>query len=166
MKAETRIVKSFDPAFLGVPETTPVELFRVKPVGKAPLRIEKWYGAIPPTALIVPLKALPCVALPRCAVTVNGAMFCRLKHDNGRLVHNALPWERGCGGKVWQRYKDGTATDIRIRRLENSTLKLVKNLSLENEVGIHCPYVRFFGELTCRVLDHDNNPCSTTGRSQ
>jgi hypothetical protein len=51
----------------------------------------------------------------------NWAMLCRLQHNDGRLIHNTLSWERGCGGKVRLRYKDRNSygqTDSTARELD------------------------------------------------
>ncbi|OEZ89320.1 hypothetical protein JAB6_01340 [Janthinobacterium sp. HH104] len=41
------------PATLVVPDTTPVDAFRLKPAGKVPLATLKVYGAVPPAAVKV-----------------------------------------------------------------------------------------------------------------
>ncbi|KKO61029.1 hypothetical protein VM94_04799 [Janthinobacterium sp. KBS0711] len=41
------------PATLVVPDTTPVDAFKVKPAGRLPLLMLKVYGAVPPVAVRV-----------------------------------------------------------------------------------------------------------------
>jgi len=49
---------------LGVPLTTPVALFRLRPVGRVPATIEKLKGPVPPVRAGAKLKAAFCVAGP------------------------------------------------------------------------------------------------------
>ena len=51
--SDTRIVKLEVPKTVGVPEITPVELFKDKPVGREPtVTVQDPYGAVPPVAAI------------------------------------------------------------------------------------------------------------------
>jgi len=47
----TRTVKELVASTVGVPEITPVELFRVSPVGNVPtVTVQEPYGGVPPVA--------------------------------------------------------------------------------------------------------------------
>ncbi|CAJ0822895.1 hypothetical protein LMG18101_05255 [Ralstonia flaminis] len=48
-----RTVKVLEPSAVGVPETTPVLAFRLRPAGSVPLDTAYVYGAVPPVALKV-----------------------------------------------------------------------------------------------------------------
>ena len=50
-ESTTWAVKVNGPDAVGVPVMAPVELFRVKPVGREPLMMEKVYGGTPPEAV-------------------------------------------------------------------------------------------------------------------
>ena len=47
----TLMVKFEVPAFVGVPDSTPVEAFRVIPAGRLPALTDHAYGPVPPLAV-------------------------------------------------------------------------------------------------------------------
>jgi hypothetical protein len=50
LASATRAVKLAVPAVVGVPETTPVDAFRLRPEGREPALMLQAYGVLPPVA--------------------------------------------------------------------------------------------------------------------
>jgi hypothetical protein len=63
----TDIVNNFvaGPEALGIPVTAPVEAFKIKPAGSAPLMIDHVYGGVPPEAFSVTEYAVPTSRAPK-----------------------------------------------------------------------------------------------------
>jgi hypothetical protein len=69
----TRTVKLNVPVAVGVPEITPVPLFKERPAGNAPTVTDQLNGVVPPLAASVWLYAAVSVAPGRLVVVTTGA---------------------------------------------------------------------------------------------
>ena len=58
------------PAEVGIPDMTPVELFIVNPVGKAPAEMDHVDGALPPVAMRVWLYTFPVTPAANALVVI------------------------------------------------------------------------------------------------
>ena len=75
----TLIVKLCEAVFTGVPLITPVEVFRLRPVGSVPAVIEYTYGAVPAGGASEALKAVPTVAVVLMACSASTGQICSVR---------------------------------------------------------------------------------------
>jgi len=69
-ESATSTLKELVPATVGVPEITPVEEFKLRPLGKFPKRTVHVYGGLPPVAVKFAWYGTPTVPLGKLAVVI------------------------------------------------------------------------------------------------
>src|SRR5512146_2791252 len=99
-ESRTCTVKPNEPDALGVPETTPVVAFKVRPAGSVPLLIDQVYGVTPPVLCKVVLYAVPTVALGIVVVVITSTAGATVMLNAWVSVTGVAAESRTCAVKL------------------------------------------------------------------